>query len=60
MYVCMYICANYNCLVGLVLIRGESSDGTGADSNGSGKVLLLYSYVKHTYIHTNKQNHLLL
>lgn len=24
---------------GLVLIRGKSSDGTGADSNGSGKVL---------------------
>ena len=26
-------------LRGLVLIRGKSSDGTGADSNGSGKVL---------------------
>ena len=28
---------------GLVLLRGKSSDGTGADSNGSGKVSLIYS-----------------
>lgn len=27
---------------GLVLIRGQSTDGTGADSNGAGKVLFLF------------------
>jgi hypothetical protein len=37
---------------GLVLLRGQSSDGTGADSNGSGKVddLIFYIYVCYVYV----------
>ena len=38
MYTYICVCAYFR---GLVLIRGQSSDGTGADSNGSGKVLSL-------------------
>jgi hypothetical protein len=40
-YIYIYI---YKCVFrGLVLIRGQSSDGTGADSNGSGKTTLAMS-----------------
>lgn len=36
---------------GLVLLRGQSSDGTGADSNGSGKVdLICYICVCYVYV----------
>lgn len=31
---------------GLVLLRGKSSDGTGADSNGSGKVIVVFTSTK--------------
>ena len=41
---------------GLVLLRGQSSDGTGADSNGSGKVILMHPMnlqllINFNYVH---------
>jgi hypothetical protein len=40
--------------LGLVLVRGKSTDGTGADSNGSGKVIysidILFLYMEMVFI----------